>query len=251
MSIRPENNNNNNNNSNTSPSVHWDPPNSSASSTFLINLDNMHHQKPPHESMGTPDYSIPDLYELILSLNKDCGFEPFFNNLVGILNDHFGAQRVSIALPNDPTDIINIPWGLKALWNRDKSPPLEPQFSKQQQQQQKFTNNNTNEEDIDPIATESGTPTGMNNNNNKGFTDDDDDSSWDTDSEDDVDNINTTDPPGSLSRATSFKRKFSLSRKSSSKNSGPSKYPEENNTGKWKIRRGKNAKRLTRFFFFF
>lgn len=178
---------------NNPPSVHWDPPHSSSSSSFLVNLD-----KQPHESLRSPDFSVPDLYELILALHRDCGLEPFFNNLIGILSTHFGAQRVSIALPNDETDIVNIPWGLKALWNKDKPPPLEPQFSNQQPS---ATTNNVSKKNSEVT-----TPT------ERDLSDD----SWDTDFEDD-DTYSAlsapTTPRPNLSRTESFKRKFSLSRK--------------------------------------
>lgn len=69
---------------------------------------------------------VPSLYDLILDLNCDCGLNAFFHNLVSLLEAHFGAQRVSICLPTDATDIVNMPWGLKALWNKNKNLPHQP-----------------------------------------------------------------------------------------------------------------------------
>lgn len=64
---------------------------------------------------------IPNPSDLILALNSDCGFDAFFKNLTSILNAYFGAQRVTLALPTDPTDIVNIPWGLRAVYDNRHS----------------------------------------------------------------------------------------------------------------------------------
>lgn len=64
---------------------------------------------------------VPNLYDLILEIGSDAGLEAFFDNVVRVLEHDFGADRASICVPTDPTDIVNIPWGLKALWNRDRA----------------------------------------------------------------------------------------------------------------------------------
>ena len=80
-------------------------------------------------SSDQQEISIPSLYDLILTLNCDCGFEAFFHNLVNIFETYFDAERISVCLPTDPTDIVNIPWGLKAVWNKRTKLSLSPHQS--------------------------------------------------------------------------------------------------------------------------
>lgn len=61
---------------------------------------------------------IPELSDLILALSLDAEFDSFFTSLVDILETYFSASRVSISIPNDQTDMIDVPWALKAVWNK-------------------------------------------------------------------------------------------------------------------------------------
>lgn len=61
---------------------------------------------------------VPPLNDLILAVSLDLEFESFFNSLTTVLDQYFHASRASLSIPTDPTDIIAVPWALKAVWNK-------------------------------------------------------------------------------------------------------------------------------------
>jgi signal transduction histidine kinase/CheY-like chemotaxis protein len=63
------------------------------------------------------EYPAPDLYDTILLLNAEPGLDMWWANATDILSESFGAERVSLALPGDVTDLENVPWGQKATFN--------------------------------------------------------------------------------------------------------------------------------------
>lgn len=63
----------------------------------------------------------PNLYDLTLKLNADAGLDGWWSNLVEILQSNYGAERVSLAVPGDATDLENVPWGQKAIFNQESS----------------------------------------------------------------------------------------------------------------------------------
>ena len=63
------------------------------------------------------DYPMPDLYDTILMLNAEPGLEMWWANVCDILSEAYGADRASLALPGDVTDLENVPWGQKASFN--------------------------------------------------------------------------------------------------------------------------------------
>jgi signal transduction histidine kinase len=65
------------------------------------------------------EYPTPSLYNLSLKLNADPGLEAWWSNLIEILQTHYGAERVSLAVPGDLTDLENVPWGQKAIFNQN------------------------------------------------------------------------------------------------------------------------------------
>jgi signal transduction histidine kinase/CheY-like chemotaxis protein len=65
-----------------------------------------------------PNYPMPDLYETILCLNAEPGLDMWWSNVCDILNEAYGAERASLALPGDITDLENVPWGQKATFNQ-------------------------------------------------------------------------------------------------------------------------------------
>ncbi|KAL4921896.1 hypothetical protein BDW62DRAFT_98326 [Aspergillus aurantiobrunneus] len=68
-----------------------------------------------------PAYPSPNLYELTLQLNGDPGLDAWWANLSHILRTHYGAERASLAVPGDSTDLENVPWGQKAFFNENIS----------------------------------------------------------------------------------------------------------------------------------
>jgi signal transduction histidine kinase len=63
------------------------------------------------------EYPSPNLYDVILALNSAPGLDSWWANVADILQSHFGVERASLAVPGDPTDLENVPWGQKATFN--------------------------------------------------------------------------------------------------------------------------------------
>ncbi|KAL4935854.1 hypothetical protein BDV06DRAFT_117766 [Aspergillus oleicola] len=85
---------------------------------------------PDHKPvLEDPAYPSPNLYELTLQLNADPGLDAWWANLVHILRTHYGVERASLAVPGDATDLENVPWGQKAVFNDNipegDQPPLD------------------------------------------------------------------------------------------------------------------------------
>lgn len=66
------------------------------------------------ESAGYPS---PNLYDLSLALSAEPGLDPWWTTVVHIMKDVYKADRVTLTVPADPTDIENVPWGQKATFN--------------------------------------------------------------------------------------------------------------------------------------
>lgn len=73
---------------------------------------------PPQHKQVVEDlaYPTPNLYDLTLRLNADPGLDAWWANVVDILQTHYGAERASLAVPGDATDLENVPWGQKAVF---------------------------------------------------------------------------------------------------------------------------------------
>ncbi|KAL1632116.1 hypothetical protein SLS56_004005 [Neofusicoccum ribis] len=64
-----------------------------------------------------PQYPSPNLYDLTLLLSSEPGLEAWWKVVTNIMKEWYGAERVTLAVPADPTDIENVPWGQKASYN--------------------------------------------------------------------------------------------------------------------------------------
>jgi signal transduction histidine kinase len=82
---------------------------------------------PAHHIPGQedPNFPSPDLYDLTLELNADSGLEAWWSNLIKIMQSNYGAERISLAVPGDVTDLENVPWGQKATFNQNVETSLE------------------------------------------------------------------------------------------------------------------------------
>ncbi|KAJ5793593.1 hypothetical protein N7457_000192 [Penicillium paradoxum] len=82
---------------------------------------------PSHHTLSQedPNFASPDLYDLTLQLNADSGLEAWWSNLIDIMQTNYGAERVSLAVPGDVTDLENVPWGQKAIFNQNVDTSLE------------------------------------------------------------------------------------------------------------------------------
>ncbi|KAK5098578.1 hypothetical protein LTR70_002465 [Exophiala xenobiotica] len=61
-----------------------------------------------------PNHPTPDLYDMVLMLSTEPGLESWWANVTEMLTEAYGAERASLALPGDITDLENVPWGQKA-----------------------------------------------------------------------------------------------------------------------------------------
>ncbi|KAK3314993.1 hypothetical protein B0H66DRAFT_482174 [Apodospora peruviana] len=71
------------------------------------------HSCPP----GQHDFPTPNLYDLTLILSAEPGLDAWWNTVVQIMTELYQAERVTLAIPADPTDLENVPWGQKATFN--------------------------------------------------------------------------------------------------------------------------------------
>lgn len=75
--------------------------------------------QPPEENYQKedPNFPSPNLYDLSLLLSAEPGLDPWWNSVVEIMRDLYKADRVTLSIPADSTDVENVPWGQKATYN--------------------------------------------------------------------------------------------------------------------------------------
>lgn len=91
---------------------------STPASNFTFNPSAMS----PHPE--NPDFPNPNLYDLSLMLAAEPGLDAWWSNVVQIMRDVYKAERVTLAIPADSTDIENVPWGQKATFNQHREDDL-------------------------------------------------------------------------------------------------------------------------------
>ncbi|KAH8677473.1 hypothetical protein BX600DRAFT_376993 [Xylariales sp. PMI_506] len=75
------------------------------------------------QPMGAPpmmenfDYPTPNLYDLTLMLTAEPGLDAWWSAVVQIMKQYFRAERVTLSVPADATDLENVPWGQKATYS--------------------------------------------------------------------------------------------------------------------------------------
>ncbi|KAL2174252.1 uncharacterized protein P884DRAFT_209289 [Thermothelomyces heterothallicus CBS 202.75] len=82
---------------------------------------------PPGSSRAVPDnpdFPSPNLYELALMLTAEPGLDAWWQTVVQIMVEVYKAERVTLAVPADSTDIENVPWGQKATYNAHREDDL-------------------------------------------------------------------------------------------------------------------------------
>ncbi|KAK3321221.1 hypothetical protein B0T19DRAFT_360093 [Cercophora scortea] len=80
---------------------------------------------PGYSSSGVHrDFPTPNLYDLTLMLTAEPGFDAWWNTVVQIMTEVYKAERVTLAIPADSTDIENVPWGQKATFNAHRDDGL-------------------------------------------------------------------------------------------------------------------------------
>lgn len=78
--------------------------------------------------MDHPDFSSPNLYDLSLALSAEPGLEAWWNTVVQIMAEYYKAERITLSVPADSTDLQNVPWGQKATYNATEGDELSLQY---------------------------------------------------------------------------------------------------------------------------
>jgi signal transduction histidine kinase len=63
------------------------------------------------------NFPTPNLYDLSLMLSAEPGLDAWWTTVVHIMRDLYKADRVTLSVPADSTDVENVPWGQKATFN--------------------------------------------------------------------------------------------------------------------------------------
>ena len=75
---------------------------------------------PIEGTTSNPEYPAPNLYDLTLLLNSEPGLRTWWSNVVQIMQDTFYADRVTLSVPTDMTDLENVPWGQRATFDANE-----------------------------------------------------------------------------------------------------------------------------------
>lgn len=71
----------------------------------------------PHHAPDEQGFPSPNLYELSLMLTAEPGLDSWWTTVSKTMRDLYKAERVTLSIPADSTDIENVPWGQKATFN--------------------------------------------------------------------------------------------------------------------------------------
>jgi signal transduction histidine kinase/CheY-like chemotaxis protein len=67
--------------------------------------------------MENRDFPTPNMYDLVLMLGAEPGLDAWWSTVVQIMKECYKAERVTLSIPADATDLENVPWGQKATYN--------------------------------------------------------------------------------------------------------------------------------------
>ncbi|KAI0591591.1 BaeS Signal transduction histidine kinase [Pyrenophora tritici-repentis] len=76
------------------------------------------YQSPDAED---PRFPSPNLYDIVLHLGAEPGLAAWWTTVTSIMRDHYGAERATLAVPADASDIENVPWGQKTTFTATAS----------------------------------------------------------------------------------------------------------------------------------
>ncbi|KAK4143004.1 uncharacterized protein C8A04DRAFT_12739 [Dichotomopilus funicola] len=99
------------------------------------------------------DFPSPNLYELSLMLAAEPGLDAWWDTVVQIMVDVYRAERVTLAIPADSTDIENVPWGQKATYNAHREDDLSVGYLARGSSFQLSSTDNTSERFFQPPET--------------------------------------------------------------------------------------------------
>ena len=77
----------------------------------------------------------PDLSGILLRLNSDPGLEQWWSNLTQDLYRIYGAERATLAVPSDVTDVENVPWAQMACFRNTFEDPFSQETNDPQSSQ--------------------------------------------------------------------------------------------------------------------
>ncbi|OAL51920.1 hypothetical protein IQ07DRAFT_396822 [Pyrenochaeta sp. DS3sAY3a] len=63
-----------------------------------------------------PRFPSPNLYDIVLRLSTEPGLAAWWATVSSIMRDYYGAERATLAVPADASDIENVPWGQKTSY---------------------------------------------------------------------------------------------------------------------------------------
>lgn len=89
-------------------------PSTPAASAATFVPDGTHNEGETHSS---EEYPSPSLYDLVLALNVEPGLDAWWTVVVSTLREWYGAERVTLAVPADASELETVPWGQKATYN--------------------------------------------------------------------------------------------------------------------------------------
>lgn len=76
-----------------------------------------------HRSSGIALDAGPNMYNIAIKLTLEPGLDFWWSQLSQILTTSFSAERISLAVPSDNTDIENVPWAQLATYNAERDGP--------------------------------------------------------------------------------------------------------------------------------
>ena len=109
----------------------------------------------------------PNIYDIVLRLISEPGLENWWTQLTQALKEGYNAERVTLAVPSDSTDIENVPWAQIATYNFQEedllskvvNEKLSTQGSQVEASSQDGANGeNSNERQLNPVQTRNMTP---------------------------------------------------------------------------------------------
>ena len=65
-----------------------------------------------------------NMYSIVLRLMSEPGLEAWWTNLAGVIKEKFSAERITLAVPSDTTDIENVPWAQMATYRALEEDPF-------------------------------------------------------------------------------------------------------------------------------
>lgn len=75
-----------------------------------------------------PDFPTPNLYDLSLMLSSEPGLDAWWRTVVHIMTVFYKAERLTLSVPADSTDLENVPWGQKATYNARQEDSLSMEY---------------------------------------------------------------------------------------------------------------------------